>query len=130
MVKTVTIICLILALAAAAGYLLMEVGVMHVGLTATDTTGPEAPPGFDWIMFAGYLVGGLLILLKKRWLWITGAIINAVSIIGFYAMWAGRTDVLFSGPGLITKIAQILLEAGLIYLLVKTKPVKNEVKAK
>jgi len=71
-----------------------------------------------------------LILLKKRWIWVTGAIINAIPIIGFYAMWTSRSDVMFSGPGLMTKIPQILLEAALIYLLIKTKPVKTGAIAK
>lgn len=40
-------------------------------------------------------------------------------------MYADQPDVMFSAPGLITKIAQIFLEAGLIYLIVKSKPVKK-----
>jgi hypothetical protein len=115
----------ILALIAALGYFLMGVGVINVpDQPLKDASSDmDAPPGFDWIMFGGYVIGGLLILLKKRWMLITGAVLNAIPIIGFYAMWASRTDVMFSAPGLMTKIPQILLEIGLIYWLVKTKPI-------
>jgi hypothetical protein len=121
----------ILALVAALGYLLMGVGVITVpekplNDTSADT---DAPPGFDWIMSGAYVVGGLLILTRKRWLLITGAVLNAIPIIGFYAMWASRTDVMFSAPGLLTKIPQILLEIGLIYWLVKSKPDTKQVPA-
>jgi hypothetical protein len=120
-------VLVILALVAALGYLLMGVGVITVPENPLDDI--DAPPGFDWIMFGGYLVGGLLILLKKRWLLITGAVLNAIPIIGFYAIWAGRSDVLFSAPGLMTKIPQILLEIGLIYWLVKSEPAAKPVPA-
>jgi hypothetical protein len=121
----------ILALVAALGYLLMGVGVTTVPEKPLNDTSSDndAPPGFDWIMFGGYLAGGLLILLKKRWLLITGAVLNAIPIIGFYAMWASRTDVMLSAPGLMTKIPQILLEIGLIYWLVKSRAVKTSAAA-
>ena len=117
-------VLVILALVAVLGYLLMGVGVITVPDNPLNDTSSDndAPPGFDWIMFGGYLAGGLLILLKKRWLLITGAVLNAIPIIGFYAMRASRTDVMLSAPGLMTKIPQILLEIGLIYWLVKSKP--------
>jgi hypothetical protein len=118
----------ILALIAALGYLLMGVGAITVPEKPIDGGSDiKAPPGFAWIMFGFYLVGGLLILLKKRWLLIIGAVLNAIPIIGFYAMWAGRTDVIFSVPGLLTKIPQILLEIVLIYWLVKFKPAAKQV---
>jgi hypothetical protein len=130
--KNVIWICLILALVAALGYFLMGVGAITVPDKPLNDTSSDndAPPGFDWIMFGGYVIGGLLILLKKRWLLITGAVLNAIPIIGFYAMWASRTDVLFSAPGLLTKIPQILLEIGLIYWLVKSKPAAKTITAK
>ena len=117
-------VLVILELVAVLGYLLMGVGVITVPDNPLNDTSSDndAPPGFDWIMFGGYLAGGLLILLKKRWLLITGAVLNAIPIIGFYAMRASRTDVMLSAPGLMTKIPQILLEIGLIYWLVKSKP--------
>jgi len=124
-------VLIVLALVVALGYFLMGVGAITVPEPPQGgaDSGRNAPPGFAWIMFGGYLSGGLLILTKKRWLLITGAVLNAIPIIGFYAMWAGRTDVLFSAPGLLTKIPQILLEIVLIYWLVKSKPVAKQVPA-
>jgi len=37
---------------------------------------------------------------------------------------------MLSAPGLITKIAQVLLEIGLIYLIVKSKPKEAAVNIK
>jgi hypothetical protein len=132
MIKSIMICCLAMALVAALGYFLMGIGVIHVpDQPLNDTSsGRGAPPGFDWIMFGCYVIGSLLILLRNRRLWIAGAVLNAIPIVGFYAMWASRTDVMFSAPGLLTKIPQILLEAALIYLIVKSRPEKSAVTAK
>jgi type IV secretory pathway TrbD component len=115
-----------LALAAALGYFLMGAGVIH----AADLTLDDAPPGFTWIAGAFYVIAGLLLFLKKRWIYAAFPVINVLVIAVFIFMWTGRTDVLFSLPGLMTKIPQILLETGLIYLLVKSKPVANPAPAK
>jgi hypothetical protein len=40
-------------------------------------------------------------------------------------MYADQPDVMWSAPGLMTKIAQVLMLAGLIYLIIKQKPIKN-----
>jgi hypothetical protein len=116
LMKRLMFVCLILAFIAALGYFLMGIGAISPG-----DTGTSAPSGFDWIMLTGYIVGGILIFFKKRWLWILGACLNAAVIIGFIAMYAGKPSVMFSAPGLITKIPQILLEAGLVYLIIKCK---------
>jgi hypothetical protein len=128
MIKTVRVLCLILALVTAVAYFLLEANVMHAGVHQPGET--EGPPGFGWIMGVLYIVAGLVIFLQKRRLTIAVAIANVIPIIGFYAMWAGRSDIMSSAPGLITKIPQILMEAGLIYLLIKTRPEKSAVTAK
>jgi len=117
MIKSVMIACLILALIAVVAYVLMGIGVIQPGDLQTDDT----MPAFYYIIPVGYLIIGVLVLLKKRWLWITLAAFNAFTIVVFYAMYAGQPDVMFSAPGLITKIAQILLEIGLIYLIITFK---------
>jgi len=117
MMKSVMIACLILALIAVVAYVLMGIGVIQPGDLQTDDTMPT----FYYIIPVGYLIIGVLVLLKKRWLWITLAAFNAFTIVVFYAMYAGQPDVMFSAPGLITKIAQILLEIGLIYLIITFK---------
>jgi hypothetical protein len=130
MEKKIVWVCLVLALAAALGYFLMGAGVIQAGdPQLTDAaSGSDAPWGFDWITGGFYVIAGLAFLLKKRWITIALAVINIFPIAVFYFMWAGRPDVMWSAPGLITKIAQILLEMGLIYLLVSGKDGKNKVK--
>jgi len=110
--------CLALALISALNYVLLILGILKAG----DMMTPEGGvPTYFYIVPAGYVVGGLLILLKKRWLWIIGAIVNAIPIIVFYAAYAGRPDIMLSAAGLIAKTSQILLEIGLIYLIVMFK---------
>ena len=104
--------CAALAIISAVAYTLMGVGILQAG----DLTG-DTMPSFYYVIPGGYVVGGLLILVRKRWLWITGAIVNAFTILVFYANYAARPDVMLSAPGLITKIAQVLMEIGLIYLI-------------
>jgi len=122
MAKSKMLFCLVLALMSALTYVFLILGVMSVG----DMTPAEGVPAFFYIVPAGYAIGGLLILLKKRWLWMIGAVLNLIPIVVFYAAYAGRTDIMLSAPGLITKIAQVLLEISLIYLVVTHK--RNETK--
>ena len=109
--------CLVLALISALAYVLLIVGVFKVG----DMMPDEGVPAYFYIVPAGYAIGGLLILLKKRRLWIIGAIVNIIPIVVFYAAYAGRPDIMLSAAGLITKIAQALLEICLIYLIITFK---------
>ena len=120
MEKSVMLVCLALALISALIYVFLILGIMKVG----DMFPDEGVPAYFYIVPAGYAIGGFLILLKKRWLWIIGAVLNAIPIVVFYAAYAGKPDVMLSAPGLISKIAQVLLEIGLIYLIVLPK--RNE----
>ena len=113
---------LTLALLAALVYFLMGAGVLQPG----DLQADDAPAGIAYFAGACYVVGGLLILARKRWLWVIGAVINALVIVMFITAYAARPGVLFSVPGLATKAAQILLEIGLIYLIVTYKRGKKE----
>lgn len=95
-------------------YLMMGWDILGAG----DLTAAEGPPGIIYVAAGSYLVGGLLILLRRRWLWIMGAVINALVILFFFSLYAERPSVLLSPGGLFSKAAQILLEVGLIYLIV------------
>jgi hypothetical protein len=95
----------------------MGAGVIH----AADLTLEDAPPGFAWIVGAFYVIAGILLFLRRRSLLIALGIINILPLLVFYIMWAGRPDVLWSLPGLMTKISQLLLEAGLVYLIITYK---------
>lgn len=95
-------------------YLMMGWDWLGVG----DITAEERPAGITYVAAGSYLVGGLLILLRRRWLWVMGAVINALVILFFFTMYQARPAVLLSPAGILSKAAQILLEVGLIYLIV------------
>jgi hypothetical protein len=120
MAKSIMLFCLVLALISALVYVFLILGIMKVG----DMFPDEGVPVYFYIVPTGYVIGGLLIFLKRRWLWITGAVLNSIPIVVFYAAYAGRPDIMLSAPGIIAKIAQVLLEIGLIYLIVMPK--RNE----
>lgn len=103
-----------LAALAALSYLLMGFHVLGVGDLATS----EAPAGIVFVAAGGYLLGGLLILLRRRWLWIVGAVINALVMLVFFQAYLDRTSVLLSTGGLVSKAAELLLELALLVLIV------------
>ena len=106
-------IALLLALGAAVSYLMIGLNVLTVG----DLQPSEAPAAITYVCAGGYLLGGLLILLRRRSLWIVGAVVNALVMLIFFAAYAGRPSVMFSPGGLATKAAELLLEVSLIYLI-------------
>lgn len=102
---------------AAAVYLLLAAGVLGTG-------GYQAEPGSEGIVVAaavGYAVGGALVLLRRRWLWIVGAVVNALVMLMFFSAYASDPSVLLSGGGLATKLAQIPLEATLLVLILQRR---------
>ena len=103
-----------LAFATAQAYILMQMNVLGVG----DLTGAEKPAGLIYLAAGGYVLGGLLILMRRRWLWIVGLIINGMVILAFVNFYAARPSVLLSPGGLVSKLAQLLLELALLYLIV------------
>ena len=73
MAKGIMLGCVGLAMMAALAYFLTGAGILQPG----NLTTAEAPQeGIPYVAGAGYIIGGLLILALKRWLWITGATIN------------------------------------------------------
>ena len=107
-------IAVTLALIAAFSYLLIQLGLLGVG----DLKPTEEPAGIVYVAASGYLLGGLLILVHRRWLWIVGAVINALVILFFVMAYLNRPAVMFSPGGLITKAAQLLLEVVLLTLII------------
>ncbi|NTU78373.1 MAG: hypothetical protein HGA45_03055 [Chloroflexales bacterium] len=103
-----------LALVAALSYVLMALHILGVGDLATA----ETPATIVFVAAGCYLVGGLLILLRWRWLWVVGAVINALVLFVFFRFYLDRPAVLFSPGGLTSKAAQILLELSLLFLIV------------
>jgi hypothetical protein len=103
-----------LAVLAALAYGLMAAGLLGVG----DVQLAEEGGAIVYAAAGCYLVGGLLILPRRRWLWIAGAVINALVMLFFFNLYRARPAVIFSPGGLASKSAQLLLEAALIYLIV------------
>lgn len=103
-----------LAIFTAVTYLLMVWNVLGVGDLQMD----EKPAGIIYFAAGCYLVGGLLILIRNRGLLLFGAFINAMVLLFFFNLYQDRPAVIFSPGGLISKIAQVLLEIALIYVIV------------
>ena len=106
-------IAVALALITALSYILMQFNVLGVG----DLQMGEKPAGIIYVAAGCYLLGGLLILLRHRWLLLFGAFINAMVILFFFNLYQNRPAVMFSPGGLVSKIAQILLEVALLYVI-------------
>jgi hypothetical protein len=118
-------IAVALALLTALSYVLMAFNVLGVG----DLQMAEKPAGIIFVAAGCYLLGGLLILLRNRWLLLFGAFINAMVILFFFNLYQDRPAVVFSPGGLASKIAQILLEVALLYVIaVNWKKSTNETK--
>lgn len=106
-------LAVLLAVLAAVSYLLIQFGVFGVG----DLQPAEGPALIVYVAAGGYLLGGLLILVRRRWLWVVGAVINALVILFFVLGYQHRPAVMFSPGGVATKVAQLLLEGALLYLI-------------
>jgi hypothetical protein len=102
-----------LALFTALSYVLMALNVLGVG----DLQVGEKPINIIFVAAGCYLLGGLLIILRNRWLLLFGAFINAMVILFFLNLYQDRPAVIFSPGGLVSKISQIFLEVALIYVI-------------
>ena len=110
-------LAVLFAFLAAGGYLLLAVGVLGTG-------GYQPEPGSEGIAYAaaaGYALGGLLVPLRRRWLWIVGAVINALVMLMFFTAYANDPSVLLSGGGLVTKAAQLPLQVALLALILRRR---------
>lgn len=103
-----------LAVLAATTYVLIGLDMLDVG----DWQSAERPSAIIYVAAGSYLLGGLLILLRRRWLWSVGAVINALVILFFVLVYQDRPAVLFLSGGIASKAAQLLLEVILIYLII------------
>jgi hypothetical protein len=103
-----------LALSAALTYILIDLDILTVGNGEVD----EARSGIIYVAAAAYFLGGLMIPLRNRSLWIAGAVFNALVILFFLQLYQNRPSVMLSPGAVISKAAQLLLEASLIYLII------------
>jgi hypothetical protein len=98
-------------------YFLAGAGVLSAGLSENPD---ESPPFIFYVAGAFYAIVGYLVHIKKKWIRMSLGIINALVICIFFQMWYADPEVLTSPAGLGTKIAQLLLETGLVFLIVRT----------
>lgn len=110
----ILILAVLLALFAAVAYMLISLGTLNTG----NLQPSEEPAGIIYAAAGCYLLGGILILLRRRWLWILGAVMNALVVVFFFASYINRPEVLTSPGGLLTKTVQLLLEVILVYLII------------
>ena len=110
--KGIMIGCMVLAFIAAVFYILLAAGVITVPL---DGNGSHR--AVIYVAAGCYILGGLLIMAQKRWLWIVGLVMNTLVMASFFIMYSKNPAVILSLPGLGTKIPQIILEVGLVYLI-------------
>ncbi|MFA5065207.1 MAG: hypothetical protein WC566_07060 [Dehalococcoidia bacterium] len=113
MAKGIMIGCMVLAFIAAVFYILLAAGI----ITVPTLESKDWQRTLIYVAAGCYMLGGLLILAKKRWLWIVGLVMNTLVMVFFFIMYRNNPAVIFSLPGLGTKIPQIILEVGLIYLI-------------
>lgn len=102
-----------LALLTAVAYVLIAAGLLGVGDLVADAGAVRI-----MLVAAGcYALGGLLILLRRRWLWVVGLVMNSLVLAMFISLYASRPAVLFSPGGISSKLPQILLEFVLVALI-------------
>jgi len=109
-----------LAMATAIAYVLIFTHVLSIG----NYDWANAPAGIGYAALGGYLLGGLLILVRQRWLWVIGLLINSLVIFAFFSMHQAEPELILSAGGLVSKILQILLELVLIYIIFAYKKKK------
>jgi hypothetical protein len=112
-IKGIVIGCVVLAFIAAVFYILLASRI----ITASTLESKDVYRVIMYVAAGCYILGGLLILAKKRWLWITGLAMNTLVMGFFFTRYIDNPAVIVSLPGLGTKIPQIMLEVGLIYLI-------------
>ncbi len=102
-----------LALFAGLGELLIALNVLTIG----HLDMAAAPEALVYLAALGYLTGGLVILPRSRGMLFVGTLINAMLMIA-YTNFSPNQPIseLFAG-GLVTKAAQTVLEAVLIYMI-------------
>ena len=113
MLRSTMIACTALAFTAATMYVLVGTNVVSIPTLGAD----QAPVAIWFLAAGGYFAGGLLILLRRRWLWIGGLVANTLVMSIFFLAYRQQPEMLLCTAGLVTKAAQAILGAGLIYLV-------------
>lgn len=105
--------------AAFAGISAVTYFLLAVGLAPGDPSTP--PAALMFVAGAAYLVGAGLILVDRRWLLVTGAVLNPLVIVAFFVSFLlGNTEI--EVMSLISKLSQVALEVLLVKLIRDDNP--------
>jgi hypothetical protein len=121
--KKIMFICVELSWIAAVVYLFIGAGLIKIPGAGIA----NALPVIAYLAGVGYAAGGALILTGKRWLWAPGAVASALATAVFLGVYSQNISVLVSLPGLAIEGAQILISAGLVYLVLASSRSENRV---
>lgn len=113
-VTRLTTLAVGLAIFTALSYLLIALNILGVG----DPQAARDGGPIIYVAAGCYLLGGLLIPLRNRWLLLFGACINTLVILFFFSMYTSRPEIIFSPGGLVSKTAQLLLEIVILFELI------------
>ncbi|RPI84018.1 MAG: hypothetical protein EHM41_14450 [Chloroflexi bacterium] len=102
-----------LALTAALFYAMIALGVLPIG----DLVNADETAGMMTIAAVCYLLGGLLLRIRLRWLWIVSAVLNGAATFSFFRLNLGSSEVLLTPGWFATTAAQMLLELVLVFLI-------------
>lgn len=108
-----------LAVAIAALYVLIGLQVLHIGTTASG----ETPELLDFGLAVGgtYLVIGAVVLLEhRRWIWMLAAVIDVLVIAGYFVL-ADIRHPSFEVWGLLIKALQGILLVALAILVIRPR---------
>jgi hypothetical protein len=108
------------ALAAAIGvaYMLVALQVVHVAETAGKDS-PFLPMAAAAAAF--WLGAALLLLFDRRPIYLLGAAVQVVVLIGYFVVASSR-DPHYEAWGVLMKVAEVVMLVLLLYLAVKTSP--------
>ncbi|HEY7526309.1 MAG TPA: hypothetical protein VIA82_05715 [Candidatus Limnocylindria bacterium] len=102
-------------------YVLVGFEVLYVG-ESTSGTDPGLL-GFGLSAAAVFFASaGLLAMVERRWAWIAVALLNAVVIVGYFAM-AGVREPPFEWPGLAIKALQLITLVAVVALALPDRSV-------
>ncbi len=108
-------------------YVLVGFEVLYVG----ESTSGADPGLLGFGLSAGavfFASAGLLAVVERRWAWIAVALLNAVVILGYFAM-AGARQPPFEWPGLAIKALQAVTLVILVGLAVRGRVVHRRIQA-
>jgi hypothetical protein len=108
-------------------YVLVGFDILYVG----ESTSGADPGLLGFGLSAGavfFASAGLLAVVERRWAWIAVAVLNAVVIVGYFAM-AGIRQPSFEWPGLAIKALQAVTLLIVVGLAIRGRVIHRRIQA-